>query len=78
MASSDNQRQTVVSAMVATKPRATAARQISLRVSCERGSPCSAGSSQASALIAITTSGGKDRGPAAAGALLQTGQALLE
>src|SRR5579863_4567863 len=78
MASSDSQRQMVVPEMSATMPRA--ATSVAMSGMCRRdsGTPSRDGNSQARALTATTTSGGKDRGSTAPGALLQAGQALLE
>jgi hypothetical protein len=44
----------------------------------ESGSPNFAGSSQASALICTTTSGGKNPGAAGSGSFLQAGEAFIE
>src|SRR5213594_1982953 len=59
MASSESQRHTVVSPKDATMPRSIAACWMSAMLKRDKGSPCSWGNSQASALTAITTPGGK-------------------
>src|SRR5215213_7040604 len=78
MASSDSHRQIVVPEMSAAMPRATTS--VAMSGTCKRdsGTPRRDGSSQASALTATTTSGGKGRGSATSGAFFQTGQALFE
>lgn len=78
MASSDSQRQMVVPEMSATIPRLTTSAAMSGTCSRDSGTPSREGSSQASALTATTTSGGKAGGPATPGALLQPGDAVLE
>ncbi len=78
MASSDSQRQMVVPEMSATIPWAMTSVAMSGMCRRDRGTPSRAGNSQARALTATTTSGGKDRRSAASGALVQTRQALLE
>ena len=71
MASSCNQRHTVVSLTRATNPHRCASRTISAQLSRDSGSPRGAGSSQARALICTTSSGGKNPGAARAWALFQ-------
>src|SRR6266545_929357 len=78
MASSSSQRQMVASEMEATIPRRSTSARMSGTNRRDRGTRSVAGSSQAIALTSTTTCGGKDRRPAAAGALLQPLQALLE
>jgi hypothetical protein len=78
MASAESQRQMVVPLMVATIPSAMAARASSGQCQRERGTPVLTGSSQASALMAMMTSGGKDRRATSAGLVLEAGEALLE
>src|SRR6478609_5754784 len=72
-----SQRQMVVPEIEATMPDSTAARARSGH--CQRASGVSvfAGSSQASALIATTTSGGKTRGPSPPRQIGQAGQTLV-
>ena len=77
-ASSASQRHTVVWPIDATRPRRMASRRISGTLSRERGRPCSWGSSQARALIATSTLGGKAGRTASPRALLEAGEALLE
>jgi hypothetical protein len=78
MASSDSQRQMVVPDISATMPRVVTS--VAMSGTCRRlsGTPRREGSSQAMALTATMTSGGKDRGSAASGAFIQAGQAVLE
>ena len=71
IASSDNQRQRVVLPTAATRPRPMASCLRSARLSRDRGRPNWEGSSQASALISTTTSGGKARRSASARGFLQ-------
>ncbi len=78
MASSDSHRQMVVPEMSATIPRVTASAARSGTWKRDSGTPSREGSSQASALTATTTSGGKDRRSAASRALLEARQAVLE
>src|SRR5450759_2826634 len=78
IASSSSQRQIVVSEIDATRPRRITSARMSGTWSRLRGSPRRVGSSQAIALTATTSAGGKTRSAAGPGALGQTGQALLE
>jgi hypothetical protein len=78
MASAESQRQMVVSLMEATSPSAIAARASAGQCQRESGTPVLAGSSQASALMAMMTSGGKDRRATSAGLVVEAGEALLE
>src|SRR5581483_3083537 len=59
IASADNQRQTVLPLMRATKPCATDCRAISVVEKRAKGKSCCAGNSQARALICTTSCGGK-------------------
>src|SRR5712692_6284724 len=68
----------VVPEIDATRPRASASLRMSGTCSRESGRPRRAGSSQAIALIATTTSGGKDRGPAGARTLDKPEETLFE
>lgn len=68
----------VVSLIEATRPRRTTSDRMSGTWSRLSGSPNRAGSSQAMALTATTSSGGKTRSTTGAGTLGQTGQAFLE
>jgi hypothetical protein len=77
MASAESHRQMVVSEIEATIPCSMAARARSGACQRASGTPLAAGSSHASALIATTTSGGKDRGPPGSWSLLEPEQALL-
>jgi hypothetical protein len=78
IASSLSQRQTVVSLIEATNPRRITSARMSGTWSRLKGSPRRAGSSQAIALTATTSSGGKTRPAAGPRALRQARQALLE
>ncbi len=78
MASSDSHRQMVVPEISATMPRERTSAAMSATCRRDRGTSRREGSSQARALTATTTSGGKDRWSAASGALLQAGEPLLE
>ena len=78
MASSDSQRQIVAPEMSATMPRLRGLGRCRAREERLSGTPRRHGSSQARALTATTTSGGKDRGSASPGPLFEAGQALLE
>ena len=62
----------------ATKPRPTASRLICGILSRDRGRPCSCGNSQASALTATTTLGGKAGRAPATRPLFEAGKALFE
>src|SRR5262245_47793153 len=64
--------------MLATSPRFITSAWMSGTCKPEKGSPSRAGSSQAIALTTTTSSGGENRAPARAVALLKSGQALLE
>lgn len=68
----------VLPEMLATRPALQTWRAMSGVFQWERGTPWVAGNSQASALTCTTSAGGKNPGPARAGALLQAGQAFLE
>ena len=78
IASSSSQRQIVVSLIEATSPRRITSARMSGTWSRLSGNPSRAGSSQAIALTAATSAGGKSRPAAGPGALGQAGQALLE
>src|SRR3989304_1369336 len=77
IASSESQRQTVLSLILATSPERLASLATSVTLSRESGIPSDAGSSQARAFTWMTSSGGEN--PRAAGALLlvKPRQALL-
>ncbi|KLO44661.1 hypothetical protein ABW17_08185 [Mycobacterium nebraskense] len=79
IASADSQRQIVVPEIEAAMPCSTAARARSGH--CQRASGCGllafVGNSQASALMATTTSGGKTRGPSSPRQIGQSGQTLV-
>jgi hypothetical protein len=62
----------------ATRPRPTASRLISGILSRDRGRPCSCGNSQASALTASTTLGGKAGRAPATRPLFEAGKTLFE
>jgi hypothetical protein len=80
IASELSQRQMVVPEIAATMPDSTAARARSGH--CQRasgwGGSAVAGNSQASALMATTTSGGKTRGPSSPRQIGQASQAFVE
>src|SRR6266508_2074854 len=76
-ASSCSQRQ-IVEADALVTPRWTTSRWSSAREKRESGSPCVAGSSQASAFTSATCAGGKTARAARALAILEPGEALLE
>ena len=78
MASSESHRQIVVPEISATMPRVVTSLAMSGTCSRDSGTPNREGSSQANALTATTTSGGKDRGSTAPGALFEPGETLLE
>jgi hypothetical protein len=78
MASSLNQRQIVLSLIVATSPLRRASAASSAMLQRESARPKRHGSSQASALISMTSSGGKSPGTARAWTFLQPGQAFLK
>ena len=78
IASSLSQRQIVVSLIDATSPRRITSARMSGTWSRLKGSPSLAGSSQAIALTATTSSGGKTRPAAGPRALRQARQTLLE
>src|SRR2546427_12878381 len=71
MASWESQRHSVVSPIVATKPRFKTSRLISPMLKRDSGSPSVQGNSQARAFTSTTVSGGKERGPSTAGKFLQ-------
>ena len=71
MASAESQRQIVVPLISAISPCASTSRRSSVRDQRDSGTQERAGSSQASALTATTTPGGKDERPAAPGLLLE-------
>ncbi len=73
IASSSSQRQMVMSEIEATSPRRITSAWMLGTCRREKGSPRRAGSSHAMALTATTSSGGKNRAAARAGALLETG-----
>src|SRR3972149_9714269 len=77
IASSESQRQTVLSLILATSPERLASLATSVTLSRESGIPSDAGSSQARAFTWMTSSGGEN--PRAGGALLlvKPRQALL-
>jgi hypothetical protein len=77
IASALSQRQIVVPEIDAAMPWSTAARARSGHCQRASGTPALVGNSQASALTATTTSGGKTRGPSSPGLIGQSGQALL-
>src|SRR6476661_1124227 len=77
IASADSQRQIVVPEIAATMPCSTAARAKSGQCQRASGAPAVVGSSQASALTATTTSGGKTGGSSSPGLIGKSGQALL-
>src|SRR5215218_4719444 len=77
MASSASHRQTVAPEISATMPRSTTSRAISSALQRLKGTPLLAGSSQAMAFTSTRTEGGKGRGPARAGPILQSGQTFL-
>ncbi len=78
MASSESHCQMVVPEMLAARPRWSTSARMSGTWSRDRGSPSWLGSSQAIALTATTSSGGKNWAPTRAIALLEPGQACLE
>src|ERR687892_723987 len=78
IASSCNHRQTVLSLKVATMPERCASRTISAELKRESGTPSVTGNSHAMAFTCTTTSGGKNRGAARPGSLLQSWQSLME
>src|SRR3989337_3461497 len=78
IASSESQRQTVLSLMRATRPVRLASAATSAVLIRESGIPRDAGSSQAMALTWTTSSGGKNPRAAGAGVLVKPRQALLE
>jgi len=61
-----------------TIPRATASRASSSVDQRDSGTPCSAGSSHASAITSARTCGGESRGPAPPRSVLEPGHAVLE
>ena len=71
MASSCNQRHTVLSLIRATNPERRACRATSATLQRESGTPTAAGSSHANALISTTSSGGKSPRSTRAGSLFQ-------
>jgi hypothetical protein len=71
MASSCNQRHTVLSLMLATIPALRTSRATSAVLMHDNGMPRLTGNSHARALISMTTSGGKNPGSSGSGALLQ-------
>src|SRR5713101_4235740 len=77
IASADSHRQMVVPETDATMPCCTAARARSGQCQRASGTPVVAGSSQARALTATTTSGGKRRGPPSPRQVAEPGQALV-
>src|SRR3972149_9158317 len=78
IASSLSQRHRVVSPMEATMPRLRTSCLISARLKRDNGRPCSCGSSQASALTATTTPGGKAGWAPAAEPFFEPAQALIK
>ncbi|MFZ0215788.1 MAG: hypothetical protein WAM30_07565 [Candidatus Dormiibacterota bacterium] len=76
--SSFSQRQMVAPEMLATSPRLTTSDWMSVTWRRDKGKPNRLGSSQAIALTATTTSGGKNRGPPGPRALLEAGEAFFE
>ena len=78
IASSCNQRHTVLSLMRATKPERRACRATSATLSLDKGKPNVAGNSQARALISTVSSGGKDPRASRARSLLEARQSFLE
>jgi hypothetical protein len=78
MASSESQRQMVVPEISATMPRETTSEAMSGTCRRDSGTPRRPGSSQAIALTATITSGGKDRGSTSPGTLFEAGQAIFE
>src|SRR5215207_9611589 len=77
MASSRSHRQTVVPEISATRPRSIASRATSPALQRLKGTPEVAGNSQAMAFTSILACGGKARGSARAGAILQSRQSFL-
>src|SRR5271166_259375 len=77
IASAESQRQMVVPEIEATMPCSMAVRARSGQCQRASGTPAVEGSSQASALTATTTSGGKTRGSSSPGLIGQSGQALV-
>jgi hypothetical protein len=78
IASASSQRQIVVPLMCATTPRLIASRTKSSRLKRDSGRPLVAGSSQAIALICITTSGGKTGRTPGACFIVQACTSLIE
>ncbi len=78
MASLESQRQMVVPLIETMSPSAIAARASLGQGQRESGTPVLAGSSQARALMAMMTSGGRDRRATSAGLVFEAGEALLE
>ena len=78
MASSCNQRQIVLSEIVATKPDSRTRRVMSGVLQLESGMPWVAGNSHAKAFTCTTSSGGKSPGATRTRPLLQTCQSFLE
>src|ERR1035437_2297941 len=78
MASSFNQRQTVLSLMCATRPERCACRATSATLSRDSGKPKVAGNSHASALISTVSSGGKDPRASRAGSFFEARHSLIE
>ena len=78
MASSCSQRQMVVPPMSATIPRPMASLRMSALLKRDSGRPVSCGISQARALTATTTSGGKPPRAARPGLVAETGEAPFE
>src|SRR2546423_2548294 len=75
---SSSQRQMVAQEICATSPRLTTSVWMSGTWSRENGRPSRAGNSQAMALTATTSSGGKNWAPVCARALRESGQTFLE
>ena len=78
IASSCNQRHTVLSLMLATSPERCACRATSATLSRDSGRPKVVGRSHASALISTVSSGGKDPGASRASPLFEARQSFLE
>src|SRR3954469_15008737 len=71
-------RRTVSAEMLDTTPSRTNCRAISVQSHCDKERLSSSGRSQAILTTYIATSGGKDRLAAAAGAIVQAGEAIVE
>src|SRR3990170_581103 len=78
IASSESQRQTVLSLIRATSPVRLASAATSVTLILESGIPKDAGSSQAMAFTWTTSSGGENPRAAGAGELVKPRQALLK